>query len=437
MNISLPIENSVEFINITKINPFISKCEIKVCSVGDTPNRNGSVISKAVGYELGQSLPGSPIVGFYNEHKRDFEGHNQVIEISGNEMVVKETTRPYGFIDLNAKVWFQEFLDFDEVVREYLLTEGYLWTGQYPEAQRIIDRGNNQSMEIDEDTIKGYWTTDNNNIYDFFIINEAIISKLCILGENVEPCFEGSQIKLSFSHNFKDNLFMLLENMKQKLNEGGEELIMALKEKEEKLVTDFSLDFKEKDKDTKEEDTKKEEEDTKKEEEDTKKEEEDKEKVEKEFEEIPDKKMDEPEKGQKELFFLEENSIYVELKNKFEVLSQDYETLKSNYEALMQDNTKLLEFKQKIELDEKRAMIDSFSMLSDEEKTDIVKDIDKYSVNEIEEKLSVILVRNQKFNVVEETGKKDVETVFNISGIGEENTGPAWVSAARKKQKSL
>jgi hypothetical protein len=23
--------------------------------------------------------------------------------------------------------------------REYLMTEGYIWTGQYPEAQRIID----------------------------------------------------------------------------------------------------------------------------------------------------------------------------------------------------------------------------------------------------------------------------------------------------------
>jgi hypothetical protein len=52
-------------------------------------------------------------------------------------------TRPYGFVDLNAKVWFAKYLDDDTVEREYLMTEGFLWTGQYPEAQRIIDNGNN------------------------------------------------------------------------------------------------------------------------------------------------------------------------------------------------------------------------------------------------------------------------------------------------------
>jgi hypothetical protein len=43
-----------------------------------------------------------------------------------------------------------------------LVTEGFLWTGQYPEAQRIIDRGNNQSMELDEENLKAHWTKDNN-----------------------------------------------------------------------------------------------------------------------------------------------------------------------------------------------------------------------------------------------------------------------------------
>ena len=33
----------------------------------------------------------------------------------------------------------QIFLDDDAIEREYLVTEGYLWTGQYPECQRIIN----------------------------------------------------------------------------------------------------------------------------------------------------------------------------------------------------------------------------------------------------------------------------------------------------------
>ena len=49
-------------------------------------------------------------------------------------------------------------------------------------------------MELDEETLDASWSKDKNENPEFFIINEAFISKLCILGENSEPCFEGSQI---------------------------------------------------------------------------------------------------------------------------------------------------------------------------------------------------------------------------------------------------
>jgi len=81
------------------------------------------------------------------------------------------------------------------------MTEGYIWTGQYPEAKRIFEKGNNQSMELDEKNLDGNWAKTENGEERFFIINEAIISKLCILGEDVEPCFEGAQIKAEFSLN--------------------------------------------------------------------------------------------------------------------------------------------------------------------------------------------------------------------------------------------
>ena len=84
---SIPmLEYPCEFINITPINPLISKCEIKVCYVGDTPNRNRSIITKDVAREMANSLPGSPIVGYYNETSKDFEEHNRVIDISGGQI---------------------------------------------------------------------------------------------------------------------------------------------------------------------------------------------------------------------------------------------------------------------------------------------------------------------------------------------------------------
>ena len=66
-------------------------------------------------------------------------------------------TRPYGFVAPNAKVWFQKFEEIDDngkqSIREYLMTTGFLWTGQYPECQAAVDEGKPHSMEIDEDTL--------------------------------------------------------------------------------------------------------------------------------------------------------------------------------------------------------------------------------------------------------------------------------------------
>jgi hypothetical protein len=106
MNTSIKMNSPCELLNITPLNPLISKCEIKVCYVGDDPNRNKSIITKEVATEMANSLPGSPIVGYYNEASGDFEEHNKIISIANGKLSLKDSTRPYGFVDLNARVWF-------------------------------------------------------------------------------------------------------------------------------------------------------------------------------------------------------------------------------------------------------------------------------------------------------------------------------------------
>ena len=71
-------------------------------------------------------------------------------------------------------------------------------------------------MELDEKLIDAHWTKDDNGKPQFFIINEAIISKLCILGEECEPCFEGSQItkvQFSFENSFEEKLFSMMKEV--------------------------------------------------------------------------------------------------------------------------------------------------------------------------------------------------------------------------------
>ena len=79
-------------------------------------------------------------------------------------------------------------------------------------------------MELDEKYLDATWTKDDNGKYQFFIINEAIISKLCILGDDAEPCFEGAQITkvtFSFEDGFKEQLFTMMNELKDLIKEGG------------------------------------------------------------------------------------------------------------------------------------------------------------------------------------------------------------------------
>lgn len=407
---SIKLDSPCEFVNVSPLNPLISKCQIKVCYVGEDPNRNGSIITKEVAAEMANSLPGSPIVGFFSEEKDDFEGHEKEVEITEDgELRFAELTKPYGFVDINAKVWFQKFAD-DGVEHEYLMTEGYLWTGQYPEVERVLDGNNGQSMELDSSSIKGTWVKVYNENTQFFIINEAVISKLCILGEDIEPCFEGASIKteFSFGEEFNQNLLALIEAIKEYQMEGG-----VIVPEQEKEVLD----------ETKVEETPIEEEVIETEEE----------KVEETPEvEVEEEKVEEDEKVQ---YNLEEIEEYVELMGKYQALEQEIETLKVEKETLENQVSELSAFKLKVDREQKEKMIkEEFYMLSDKDKEDVIQNIDKYSLDEIESKLSVICVRNKvSFSFDEDTNDGVVSySVDNYNAS--EDLIPGWIKAVKERK---
>ena len=533
----------IEVLDFEPINPLISKCRIKICYVGQKANRNGSIITKEVATEIAKTVPGCPIVGFYNEAKGDFEEHNRVIDISNGQFNIKDTTRPYGFISMDAKVWFQWFED-DGVPHEYLCVEGYIWTGQYPEAQRIIDKGNNQSMELDENTLDAFWTKDNNGKPQFFIINEAIMSKLCILGEDVEPCFEGASIaKFSFEYDFKERLYSFMETMREILsNEGGtpvlntyaveigshlwdaiydymwnsdndlnmqiegifeednqkfailrnrkdltyyrlnfsltedngfipaDELVavsdykpaekpqfsledveafeIAYKKKKEDAASSTQEEPKQEVKFKKEKDPKTDDNENK---EPPKKEEGSAVKGEKPAESDEDKKKtEEPvedneedkKKEKKAKYNLEEVEEYQELLTKYTNLENTVKELQDTISALTTEKDELVNFKNKVERTKKEDLINNtFFMLSEEQKKDCVDNIDTYSLDEIEAKLSVICVRNKvSFNLEDDAHKEqDKATVYNLNDVQEEDSDiPDWIKrvAEVKKEKN-
>ena len=511
----------IEILEFEAINPLISKCQIKVCYVGDEPNRNHSIITKAVATDLAKTLPGCPIVGFFNENTGDFEEHNRTIDISNGKFEIKDTTRPYGFVPTDAKVWFQWFED-DGVAHEYLMTEGYIWTGQYPEAQRVIEKGNNQSMELDTQTLDAYWTKDNNGKPQFFIINEAIMSKLCILGEDCEPCFEGASItnvQFSFEDGFKEMLFSMIEKMQEILSkdEGGtpvfntyaveiggalweaiydymwehfldedfclpysidgvfedgdqkfailrnrkdltyyrlnfsltedggfqpaEELVKVSPDYKpaetpqfaDEEVEAYEISFKQS-KEEKVEDNTEEPEVTEF----------------KEEEPVVTEEVTEDEETKVE-YNLEEVVEYQELLERYSALeskvneltetinnfNNQVTELNQTIENLTTENKELAEFKVSIDREKKNALISSFYMLSDEQKKDCVDNIDSYSYDDIEAKLSVICVRNK---VSFDLDKPTEPVTLNIDHVEETDASlPAWIQRVQEvaKEKNI
>lgn len=438
-HISIPVENSIEFINISEVSPLISKCQIKVCYVGEQPNRNKTIITKEVAKKMAKGLPGSPIVGYYNERQGDFEEHNREVQIKNGEFAIIDVTRPYGFVAPNAKIWFQKFIDDGTIEREYLVTEGYIWTSAYPESQRIFsENGNNHSMELHEDSIQGNWAGNINSNNRFFIFNEALIEKLCILGEDFEPCFEGSQIKAQFSleeefSQLKNTVYSMMNELKEAFNKGGSEIPMnnpeltnPTIEGQETPVVDLNenptVEFAK----TEEEKNK----ENKKSEEPKDNPEQEKSKESEEKSEDKENPKDKEEKKTK--YNLEDVVEYTQLKANYDDLVQKYSLLETENANLKAEIEPLKDFKLESERQGKMDMINSFYMLSDEDKQDVIENINKYSLEDIEAKLAVICVRNKvSFSLDKEKESEKEPLVFSLAGGQMEDNTPEWLKAVR------
>ena len=482
MHKSIATIDSPEFINLQPldVNPLMSKCEIKVLYLGE--NRNRSFISEEVATEMAKTLRGAPIVGYFKEEKEDFADHGNRMIIDDEGIKFECMTKPYGFVDPAAKVWFQTFEDTDEfgnkVNRKYLMTTGYLWTGQYEECKVATEEGRPHSMELDEETLQGHWATNRESGMDFFIINDAIFSKLCILGDDVEPCFEGSSVtapKVSSSFTkiddeFKKTLFSMMQELQFAL-QGGQQMENEVKVPEtevveetpaveaeqyteevstepvvenaataEPVVEEVENDFAaskddEEEKEDEEESTEEEKEEASEEDDEEKKkyakkeDEEEKNEEEEKSEENSDAPKDEEKSDDEE-----------DKKKKYELLETEFTALQEKYSELESKYNELVEFKAQVEDAKKDEMISKFYFLSDEDKKEVIENKSKYSLDEIEAKLSVICVRNKVNFDLDDSSKNDINTegsddvtTFSLNDQG--SSVPAWVMAVKNNQK--
>lgn len=410
-NTSVATIAAPEFVNLAEdaLNPGISKADVKVLYLGE--NRNGSFINKETAMKMSETLRACPIVGAYRKDIDDFGDHGEIIHIENGEITFDCATVPYGFVAPDAKVWFKEFTDYDEfgntVNREYLMTTAYLWTGQYPEIERCVKEGMGQSMELDGASIDGHWAENSESGIEFFIINDASFTKLCVLGDGVEPCFEGASVEApNISDKFsKEGFTTTLYNMMN-------ELKFALAENAD--AKDANAENAEKTDDSesaKEEETAEFAENKEEEVEETADEavefaenaEESTEST--ESAEVVKENLDqesdfsantEEEKESEEVVENTEESAdneFAEKDAEIETLKSEIASLQEKYSLLETEAEELRSYKASRISADKDALINKYNMLSDDDKAEIIANKDSYSYEEIESKLALLYVK--------------------------------------------
>ena len=121
------------------------------------------------------SLGNTPVVGFFDPESKDWASH------TGPTLA-----NAYGYVE--GFVGWQPMQDTDGVTREYAVFSVVLFTDYFDQAKFVV--GQNQSMELDINSIEGDWA--NIEGVEYFVYTSAKIMGLCVIGSH-EPCFSVSK----------------------------------------------------------------------------------------------------------------------------------------------------------------------------------------------------------------------------------------------------
>ena len=175
-----------------KINEQFALVDILLCYEGK--NRNRTYISKETIENSLYSLYGCPIIGeriIKDDGTEDFGTHGGKIVVDSTGIKFEQTTKAFGFITKdavdNAK-WIKIIEKDGHTNHEYLQLKGcVIWNERFEEAKELLEKDYPQSMEIS--VKKSEYNSEN-----YLVITDFVFTAACILGSDVEPCFESSCI---------------------------------------------------------------------------------------------------------------------------------------------------------------------------------------------------------------------------------------------------
>ena len=215
-NIPIYFDNAIIMSPAEPINGSSGLNRLKVGVFTKYGNRNGSYITEPVAdMMIASATKGdTPVVGFFDPESKNWASHTGPTLASA-----------YGYVEY-FDGW-QPFKDTDGIERDYAVFSVVLFTKYFNEANFVV--GQNQSMELDINSIEGDWA--NIGDQEYFVYTKAEIMGLCIIGDH-EPCFSVSSFFAKNDDTYKsqyEKFSSLLADLKAKVeeaenqpNEGGE-----------------------------------------------------------------------------------------------------------------------------------------------------------------------------------------------------------------------
>ena len=189
---------------MTKYNDVLSKARCRIFY--KYGNRNGTYITDEFADKLLSSVAYTPVKGIYDGD--DFTDHGE----DNSEGKI------YGIVPENPNVAWEKHVDEDGVEREYACVDVLIFSELYEEAKDIVSKA--QSMELFRKTLKYHQAVIDGQ--KWFVFDDGCFFGLQVLGEDVEPCFEGAAF-----YSLKENIEKVIFEL-DKINNDLEEQTMKI-----------------------------------------------------------------------------------------------------------------------------------------------------------------------------------------------------------------